>query len=83
MEKYTYKIISNDLENAGCIASRVKKMLIQKGIDRQTIRRVAIASYEAEINVVIHSYGGICNVIIDGNELTLEYIDDGPGIACI
>lgn len=83
MEKYTYKIISNDLENAGCIASGIKKMLIKKNIDRKIVRRVAIASYEAEINVAIHSYGGICNVILDGSELTLEYIDDGPGIPCI
>ena len=61
MEKITYDI-STSLENAGYISSKIKRMLNGWGIDQQIIRRVAIASYEAEINVVIHSYGGICNV---------------------
>lgn len=73
-----------DLENAGYISSKIKKILKEKGIDTSIIRRVSIASYEAEINVVIHSYGGYCNVIFtDDNELILEYIDCGPGIPSI
>lgn len=84
MEKYEYKIFSMDLENAGYISSKIKKMLVAKGIDKSIIRRVAIASYEAEINVVIHSYGGYCNVVFEDNgELKLEYIDCGPGIESI
>jgi len=84
VEKYSYKIFSMDLENAGYISSKIKKMLVVKGIDKSIIRRVAIASYEAEINVVIHSYGGYCNVIFEDNdELKLEYIDCGPGIESI
>lgn len=83
MEKYTFKIVSMDLENAGYVSSRIKKILISKGIDRQIIRRVAIASYEAEINVVIHSYGGNCLFQIDDKHLTLDFIDCGPGIVSI
>lgn len=84
MEKNVYKIFSMDLENAGYISSKIKKRLKEKGVDNAIIRRVSIASYEAEINVVIHSYGGYCNVIFtDDNWLILEYIDCGPGIESI
>ena len=82
MEKITYDI-STSLENAGYISSKIKRMLNTWGIDKQIIRRVAIASYEAEINVVIHSYGGICNVEYDENELRIEFLDRGPGIPSI
>ncbi len=84
MEKEVYRIFSMDLENAGYVSSKIKKKLNQMGVDRQIVRRVAIASYEAEINVVIHSYGGFCNVIFtDDDNLILEFIDCGPGIASI
>ncbi len=83
MEKYTYKIFSMDLDNAGYISSKIKKMLNERNIDHGIIRRVAIASYEAEINVVIHSYGGYCNVIFDDDQLKIEFIDCGPGIESI
>lgn len=83
MEKYTYKIFSMDLENAGYVSSKIKKMLNEKNVDRGIIRRVAIASYEAEINVVIHSYGGYCNAIFEDDLLKLEFIDCGPGIESI
>ena len=82
METITYDI-STSLENAGYISSKIKRMLTGWGIDKQIIRRVAIASYEAEINVVIHSYGGICIVSYDDNTLKIEFLDRGPGIPSI
>lgn len=83
MERYTYKIVSMDLENAGYISSRIKKMLALRNIDKTIIRRVAIASYEAEINVVIHSYGGYALIEVDDDSLKLEFIDCGPGIPSV
>ena len=50
------------------------------GFDRSIIRRVAIASYEAEINVVIHSYGGFCEYLVDDDEIEIKFVDTGPGI---
>lgn len=82
MEKLTYDI-STSLENAGYISSKIKRMLTGWGVDKHIIRRVAIASYEAEINVVIHSYGGICNVEYDDEKLIIEFLDRGPGIPSI
>ena len=70
-----------DMDNAGTVSSRIKKQLIQMGLDRQLIRRVAIASYEAEINVVIHSYGGHCEYEINDDEIKIKFIDTGPGIS--
>ena len=83
METYKYQIIARDMGNAGVISSTIKKMLRERGVDRNIIRRVAIASYEAEINVAIHSVGGYCDVKIDDDTLTMNFIDYGPGIPSI
>lgn len=80
METYKYQIIAKDMDNAGSISSTIKKILREKGVDRAIIRRVAIASYEAEINVVIHSLGGYCDVVMDDDTLKMNFIDYGPGI---
>lgn len=60
-----------DLDNAGNASSTIKKILIEEGISKQIIKRVSIAVYEAEINVVIHSYGGTCTYFIDDQKLGL------------
>ena len=69
-----------DMENAGSVSSKIKKSLTKMGFDRSIIRRVAIASYEAEINVVIHSYGGYCEYLVDDDEIEIKFVDTGPGI---
>ncbi len=56
LKRYTYKIIANDFSLAGKGSSDIKKNLKILGIDPKVIRKVAIVSYEAEINMVIHSY---------------------------
>jgi len=75
-----FQIKSNDLNEAGIVASTVKKILIEKKIDKATIRKVAIAVYEAEINVVIHSNGGSAEIEIKDNFIKVDFIDIGPGI---
>lgn len=76
-------IVAMDFENAGYVSSKIKKLLTLDNVDKGVIRRVSIASYEAEINVVIHSVGGYCEYQFDEQGLTLNYIDFGPGIASI
>lgn len=83
MEKFTYKIEAMDFEDAGYISSKIKKMLEHDNVSKSIIRRVSIASYEAEINVVIHSVGGYANIYYDKDSLKLEFIDYGPGIESI
>lgn len=78
-----YKIKSNDMSEAGVVASTIKKILKEKAIDPAVIRKVAIAVYEAEINVVIHSKGGEAIVDITDDYISVEFNDIGPGIADI
>lgn len=75
-----YEIEAMDLENAGRVSSVIKKTLIFERIDKAIIKRVSIAVYEAEINVVIHSYGGICSYVIDDEKIKVTFKDRGPGI---
>ena len=75
-----FVIEANDLENAGYVSSHIKKMLVSRNIPKAIIKRVAIATYEAEINVVIHSYGGECRCSLHHNRLHIVFIDRGPGI---
>lgn len=79
----TFDIMMDDFTRAGEASSAIKKVLRQIGIDADIIRRVAIATYEAEINVVIHSQGGTITVYIKGDMVEIFVEDKGPGIADI
>jgi len=81
LKRYTYKIIANDFSLAGKGSSDIKKNLKILGIDPKVIRKVAIVSYEAEINMVIHSYGGELHCDIYENKIVIVSDDVGPGIA--
>ena len=69
-----------DFAKAGDASSRVKKILQQIGAGSEIVRRVAVACYEAEMNVVIHANRG--NVILDADLKTILITveDEGPGI---
>jgi serine/threonine-protein kinase RsbT len=69
-----------DFQNAGYVASDIKKELTKKNIDPLIIRRAVIASFEAEINVVIHSFGGMCLYVLDKEKIEITFKDYGPGI---
>jgi len=80
--EYTYKIIKDDYANAGKVSSQIKKLFKDLQINPDIIRRMAIACYEAEINMIIHSYGGIIKLTID-DKVRFIFKDSGPGIANI
>lgn len=69
-----------NLEDAGYISSYVKNKLVNLNIDKTIIRRVVVATYEAEINVTIHSYGGDCDFEIYNDHIYVIFKDTGPGI---
>lgn len=81
--KLEYEVSAADFSSAGEASSNIKKVLRQLGIDNGLIRRVAICTYEAEINIAIHSLGGqiIVNICSDRIEIIAQ--DRGPGIADI
>jgi anti-sigma regulatory factor (Ser/Thr protein kinase) len=75
-----YNIERNDIANAGTVASLTKRTLRNRGLSREFIKQVTIGVYEAEINVVIHSYGGKATVQITDESIDITFIDKGPGI---
>ncbi|MDR2304168.1 MAG: CBS domain-containing protein [Treponema sp.] len=70
-----------DFEMAGRASTGIKKALKQRNIDPKIIRRIAIASYELEINQVVHSNGGTVSCSIQPDKITIVAEDTGPGIA--
>lgn len=85
MEQYTktYNIERHDIGNAGTIASLTKRELKKRGLTREFVKKVTIGIYEAEINVVIHSYGGTVDLDIGDDFIEIIFEDTGPGIESI
>lgn len=77
---YDYETVKDDFSRAGEASSDIKKKLRQVGFENDIIRRVAIATYEAEINQVIHSLGGKITLLILSDRIELFFVDKGPGI---
>ena len=76
----TYDISADDFTRAGEASSDVKRKLKQMGVDPEAIRKVAIAMYEGEINMVIHAKGGEITVEIATEQIRMVLADVGPGI---
>lgn len=76
----TYEISPDDFTRAGEASSDVKGKLKQLGVSPEAIRKVAIAMYEGEINMVIHANGGEIRVEITPVEIKMILADVGPGI---
>lgn len=80
---FRYDVDGGNFTSAGQASVQVKKNLRQLGIAPETIRRVSIAMYEGEINMVIHAGGGEAEVIVSDSSITIILKDTGPGIANI
>ena len=78
---FRFEVDGDDFTSAGQASVQVKKNLRQIGIDPETIRRVSIAMYEGEINMVIHAGGGIAEVGVYNEYIEIILDDRGPGIA--
>ena len=76
----TYEISPDDFTRAGEASSDVKRKLKQMGVNPEAIRKVAIAMYEGEINMVIHAKGGRITVEITPEQILMVLADVGPGI---
>ncbi len=78
--KFQYRIIGNDFKRAGECASGLKKTLKRFGLHSHIIRRVAIATYEAEMNMIVFAIEGEITAELEQNKLIISAIDTGPGI---
>ena len=77
---FRFEVLGNDFTSAGQASVQVKKNLRQLGFDSEIIRRVSIAMYEGEINMVIHAGGGIAEVVVTEKYIEIILEDTGPGI---
>lgn len=75
-----YMIEGGDFINAGNASSSLKKELRKLGLDPALIRRIAVSTYEAEVNVVAHAYIGRMMIRIDDRMISVIVTDEGPGI---
>jgi len=75
-----FSIEGGDFINGGEASSKIKRYLQNLGLPNHIIRRVAVASYEMEMNMVIHAYRGKLLIEISSDKIVIKAIDEGPGI---
>ncbi len=77
---FHFDVDGENFTSAGQASTQVKKNLRQLGLSPAIIRRVSIAMYEGEINMVIHANGGTADVIVTEDHIEIVLKDSGPGI---
>ena len=80
MIKETYPVKADDMTCAGDVSARIKRHMKRLGIPSSIMRRVSVCTYEAEINLVIHSLGGEIDFEIASDSILVHVRDCGPGI---
>ena len=81
--RFLFDVDGDNFSSAGEASVQVKRMLRQIGIPAEVIRRVSVAMYEGEINMVIHAGGGTAEVRVTEEAIEIILSDTGPGIADI
>jgi len=76
-----FELKASIFDVAGEASSKTKRVLQQIGVRADVIRRIAISTYEGEMNTIIHSFGGIMRVVIFSDRTEISFEDQGPGIA--
>lgn len=77
---FEFHVEGGNFSKAGSASSQLKKILKQLNVDPRVIKRVVVALYEAEVNIVAHAYQGIIYIDIDTEKIEIRLIDEGPGI---
>lgn len=80
---FEYNVKPKDFKSAGDVSSRLRKSLVRLGMHPKIIRRAAIATFEAEMNIVIFTSGGKIIAYIQPDRIRVIAKDNGPGIADI
>src|SRR6056297_2223857 len=78
--EFEYEIKGGDFSRAGFASSHLKKILKQINIEPKLIKKIVIALYEAEVNIVAHAYKGKIKVTIEPDRIDMDISDKGPGI---
>jgi anti-sigma regulatory factor (Ser/Thr protein kinase) len=75
-----YRVEGGDFTRAGFASSQVKKMLKNLSVAPEIVKRVVVALYEAEVNIVAHAYRGIITAEVNSSGIRIVLEDEGPGI---
>jgi anti-sigma regulatory factor (Ser/Thr protein kinase) len=75
-----FEIVGGDFNLAGKASSKIKKKLKQLNIAPECIKRIVVALYEAEVNIVAHAYRGNLKVFFEADSIQVILTDEGPGI---
>jgi anti-sigma regulatory factor (Ser/Thr protein kinase) len=78
--EFEYEITGGDFSRAGFASSHLKKILKQINIEPRLIKKIVIALYEAEVNIVAHAFEGKIKVSIEPDRIIMDVTDKGPGI---
>lgn len=78
--RFQFELEGGNFSKAGFASSQIKKVLKQLSIDPRVIKRVVVALYEAEVNIVAHAWKGTVVADLEADKITLELKDEGPGI---
>jgi anti-sigma regulatory factor (Ser/Thr protein kinase) len=73
-------LTGKDFTHAGAASSNLKGILEKLGIRQDIIRRMAIAAFEAEMNVIIYAVAGMMKYSITDTEISVTLQDMGQGI---
>ena len=78
--KLSFDVVGGDFERAGEASAKIKKMLKMIGVPADIVRRIAIGTYEAEMNVIIHAGGGNVAAEAFSDATVITVSDKVPGI---
>lgn len=77
---FEYQVTGGDFSKAGQASSHFKKVLQQLNVAPQVIKRIVVALYEAEVNIVAHAYKGKIDIDLHPGMVIMTLKDEGPGI---
>jgi len=80
---WSFEVEGGDFSRAGYASSQIKKVLKELSVDPAIIKRVVVALYESEVNIVAHAYRGVIEVEVEPAYIHMVLKDEGPGIANI
>lgn len=78
-----YKVQGGNFSKAGYASGELKKILKQINVNPVIVKRIVVALYEAEVNIVAHAYEGTIGIDIDEKQVRVKLEDKGPGIPSI
>jgi len=78
-----FPVVRLDFENAGKAANQIRLLLLERNIALRLVRRVAVAVYELEMNLCVHSNGGVLSCLVTNGRAEIIACDSGPGISDI